>query len=125
MKQLFLSAGIVICLLITACSKKNDAVTPIHTIQVDASAASAYNIKISTVKFGLSTEAIVDTKTALTAAYQYNISLEQGDKIIVEIKSNTENTISYSIEDNGTSKVVVSNKQVNTFSTTISEYTAQ
>ena len=125
MKQIFFSLGIVMCLMVSACSKKND--NPglaSHDIQVNASGTAAYTIKVTTIKAGSSAAIVADTKTDITTAYEYHITLDQGDQIIVNISTKTANLVNYKIYDNNTVKLQ-GTKEMSTFSSTEAMYVAE
>lgn len=99
--------GILLCLLVSSCSKKSTEQPPQpHTIKVTVTGADAFNVSFSEYKTTDSGPKIVDAKSiAKGSSYSYTATLNQNDEVTLLVASDVSNTVTYRIYDND--KIVV------------------
>nr|WP_067060428.1 hypothetical protein [Mucilaginibacter sp. L294] len=105
MKKLTLLTGIILCLIVTACSKK-DSTAPAnqkHTIKITASATADFAAVISTAdNLGAAQTVVKNITVAQGTSFEFSIDATEGNYIYLKLSSDTENNITYKIFDNGT-----------------------
>jgi hypothetical protein len=124
MKYLSICLTLFICLSIASCSKKGDAAPTAHTVKFTATGTASFTAVVSVIKITASTPTTLDTKTVATGTtYDYSTVLNSGDAIHFEIQTMGENTVSYTITDNGTVAAQQTNKELGSFTKTTADYT--
>ena len=123
MKYLSICLTLFICLSIASCSKKGDATPTPHTIKFTATGAASFTAVVSVIKTTASTSTTLDTKTVATGTtYDYSTILNSGDAVHFEIQTMGENTVSYTITDNGTVAAQQTNKELGSFTKITADY---
>jgi hypothetical protein len=124
MKCLYISLALFVCLSIASCSKKGDAMPTPHTIKFTATGTASFTAVVSVIKATATTSTTLDTKTVDTGTtYDYSTLLNNGDIVHFEIQAMGENSISYTITNNGTVVAQENNKELGSFSKTTADYT--
>jgi hypothetical protein len=124
MKCLYISLALFVCLFIASCSKKGDAMPTPHTIKFTATGTASFTAVVSVIKATATTSTTLDTKTVDTGTtYDYSTLLNNGDIVHFEIQAMGENSISYTITNNGTVVAQENNKELGSFSKTTADYT--
>jgi hypothetical protein len=117
MKKLFLLAGIVFCLIVTACSKKDNAApaNQPHTIKVTASGTADFAAVISAAaNLGATPVVVKSVSVAPGTSFEFSTEAATNSYIFVKISSDITNNITYKIYDNGN---VVQQEDAKEFST--------
>jgi hypothetical protein len=124
MKYLYICLALFICISIASCSKKGDAMPTPHTIKFTATGTASMTAVVSVIKATATISTTLDTKTVATGApYDYSTSLNSGDVVHLEIQTMMENTVSYTITDNGTAVAQQTGIELGSFSKTTANYT--
>jgi hypothetical protein len=124
MKYLYICFTLLVCISIASCSKKGDAMPTSHTIKFTATGTASFTAVASVIKATATTSTTLDTKTVATGTpYDYSTSLNSGDIVHFEIQTMGENSVSYTITDNGTAVTQQTNKELVSFSKTTADYT--
>lgn len=124
MKYLYICVALFVCVYIASCSKKGDTMPTPHTIKFTATGTASFTAVASVIKATSTTSTTLDTKKVDTGAtYDYSTLLNSGDIVHFEIETMGENTVSYTITDNGTVVAQENNKELGSFSKTTADYT--
>ncbi|TSD64753.1 hypothetical protein FFF34_012705 [Inquilinus sp. KBS0705] len=102
MKKLLSSTGLIMCLLIMGCSKKNN-LSPVntkHTIKITATSEKEIVVDLAVIKSGETDKKYVNTQT-ITGSYEYSLDLNVGDKLWVEVLNNNFGNVLFTFYDNG------------------------
>ncbi|MBD1393562.1 hypothetical protein [Mucilaginibacter glaciei] len=117
MKYLYIFMALVAGFTISSCSKGGDATPFVHNIRFQATGTAAITPLVSVMKSSAVTSTTLDTKTVATGtAYDFTSAFTAGDVVHFEIQTMTENSISYTISDNGTVVAQVTGKEQGSFS---------
>lgn len=128
MKKLTFITGIILCLIVTACSKKETAV-PVnqkHTIKVTASATADFAAVISTAdNLGASPTIVKTVSVATGTSFEFSTDAASNSYVFLKLSSDTENNITYKIFDNGTVVQQENGKEFISHSTETFQYLVQ
>jgi len=105
MKKLTFLGSIILCLLVTACSKKNDGIpTPAdHTIKITASGTAGFAAVIYTAgTFGGVQKEVKNVTVAAGTSFEFSSDQPSGSFVFLKLSSDVSNKITYKIYDNGT-----------------------
>ena len=123
MKYLSICLALFICVSIASCSKKGDAGPAPHTIKFTATGTASFTAVVSVIKTTATTSTTLDTKTvAIGTSYDYSTVLNSGDAVHFEIQTMGENSVSYTITDNGTVAAQQTNKELGSFTKTTADF---
>lgn len=123
MKYLYICLALITCFAISSCSKKGDATPAVHTIRFQATGTASFTAVVSVVRSSATTSTTLDTKTVATGTtYDFSTPLNSGDAIHFELQTMTENSVSYTVSDNGTVVSQVSGKELGSFSKTSADF---
>jgi hypothetical protein len=126
MKYAFILLSLVCCLFITSCSKKSGgSAAPVpHNIKVTVTGTAPFTVTLSAIKADETISTALDTKTVSSGSYEFNTGLVVGGVVHLEIQNSSgENTVSYSITNNGSAGVSDSGKELGSFSKITTDYT--
>jgi hypothetical protein len=124
MKYLYICLALLVCISMSSCSKKGDAMPTPHTIKFTATGTASFTAVVSVIKSTSTTSTTLDTKAVATGtAYDYSTSLNSGDIVHFEIQTMGENSVSYTITDNGMAVAQQTNQELGSFSKTTADYT--
>ncbi|MEB0261692.1 MULTISPECIES: hypothetical protein [unclassified Mucilaginibacter] len=128
MKKLTFISGIILCLIVTACSKK-DSATPAnqtHTIKITASGTADFAAVISTAaNVGADPLIVKSVSVATGTSFEFSIDATANSYIFLKLSSDVENNITYKIYDNGTVVEQESAKEFATHSTATVQHQVQ
>ncbi|TSD64752.1 hypothetical protein FFF34_012700 [Inquilinus sp. KBS0705] len=127
MKHLFTTTAIILCLLVSACSKKSEpAPEAPHTIKITASATADFAVIIYTAdSFGGTQTEVKNITVAKGTSFEYSTQAAVGSYVFVKLSSDVSNSISYKIYNNGTIADQESGKIFATHTTATISYTVK
>jgi hypothetical protein len=105
MKKLTLLTGIILCLIVTACSKKDNTApaNQKHTIKITASGTADFDAIVSTAaNLGAAQATVKNITVAQGTSFEFSVDATTGNYIYLKLSSDAENSIAYKIFDNGT-----------------------
>ena len=124
MKYAFILLSLVGCFLFTSCSKKGATGPVPRNIKVNVTATAAFTVKLSAIKADETVNSAIDTKTVSSGSYEFTTGLVAGGVLYLEIQnSGAENTVSYTITNNGTVVKSASGTELGSFSKIAADYT--
>jgi hypothetical protein len=125
MKKVTFISGLIICMLVTACSKKSDQAPAktTHTIKITASATAAFATVIYTAdSFGGVQTEVKNVTVAAGTSFEFSEDLQSGSYVFLKLSSDISNKITFKIYDNGTLAMQESGKIFTTHSTSTTTY---
>ncbi|MEO7215000.1 hypothetical protein [Mucilaginibacter sp.] len=123
MKYAFILLSLVGCFFISSCSKSGSAAPVPHNIKVTVTATAAFTVKLSATKADETVNSAIDTKTVSSGTYEFTTGLVVGGVLHLEIQnSGAENTVSYTITNNGAAGTSDSGKELGSFSKITTDY---
>lgn len=124
MKHLYICLAAIICFSAMSCSKSGTPAPAPHTIKITATGTASFTAVVSAIKTTSAASQTLEAKTVTTGTnYSYTTTLNTGDALHFEIQTMSENTVNYSITDNGTIAAQQSGKELISFSKTTADYT--
>jgi hypothetical protein len=128
MKKLTFITGIVLCLIVSACSKKSNP-TPTyekHAIKITASGTEDFATVISTAtNLGATPSILKSITVASGTSFEFSADVEAGNYVFLKVSSDIANHISYKIYDNGNVVLQADAKEFSSHSTETLQYQAQ
>lgn len=128
MKKLTFITGIVLCLIVSACSKKSNPnpANQKHTIKITASGTEDFATVISTAaNLGAAPLTLKNSSVASRTSFEFSADVDAGNYVFLKISSDVANQISYKIFDNGNVVLQANAKEYSTHSTETLQYQAQ
>ncbi|RWY52315.1 hypothetical protein [Mucilaginibacter gilvus] len=124
MKYAFILLSLIGGFFLTSCGKKGTAGPVPHNIKVNVTGTAAFTVTLSAIKADETITSAIDTKMVSSGTYEFTTGLVAGGVLHLEIQnSGAENTVSYTITNNGAAGKSDSGKELGSFSKITTDYT--